>query len=109
MQLAKESVWLSQLDTFCRNRRSLFCRQGLPNQSFRFFHSTRVTALFILYGAAFAGDAGVAACVAGSGGGGGATWTVSPACDVSDGLSITLSCGERPAVTSTVSPKSRPS
>ena len=38
----------------------------------------------------------------------GATWTVSPVCNVSGGLSITLSWSERPAVTSTLSPKSRP-
>src|SRR5437588_9601838 len=38
-----------------------------------------------------------------------ANWTVSPFCNVSGGLSITLSCGPRPAVTSTLSPKSRPS
>src|SRR5882757_735040 len=39
----------------------------------------------------------------------GPTWTASPLCNVSGGLSITWSCGDRPAVTSTVSPKSRPS
>src|ERR1700732_885792 len=39
----------------------------------------------------------------------GPTWTASPFCNVSGGLSITGSCGDRPAVTSTVSPKSRPS
>src|ERR1700730_8080047 len=39
----------------------------------------------------------------------GPTWTASPLCNVSGALSITWSCGDRPAVTSTVSPKSRPS
>src|SRR5260370_42179798 len=39
----------------------------------------------------------------------GSTWTEAPLCNVSGGLSITGSCGDRPAVTSTVSPKSRPS
>src|SRR6202165_5994976 len=38
----------------------------------------------------------------------GPTWTASPLCNVSGGLSITLSCGDRTAVTSTGSPKSRP-
>jgi len=39
----------------------------------------------------------------------GPTWTASPLCSVSGGLSITWSCGDRPAVTSTASPKSSPS
>src|ERR1700730_15498139 len=38
-----------------------------------------------------------------------ASWTALPLCNASGGLSITRSCGDRPAVTSTLSPKSRPS
>jgi hypothetical protein len=39
----------------------------------------------------------------------GPTWTASQLCNVSGGLSITWSYADRPAVTSTVSPNSRPS
>src|ERR1700676_2362238 len=55
-------------------------------------------------------DGGAApACVGDGDGAAAANWTTSPFCKVSGGLSITRSCGARPAVTSTLSPKSRPS
>src|ERR1700682_2483837 len=54
------------------------------------------------------GEGGGAPACAGVGDGVAASCTVSPLCKVSGGLSITRSCGVRPAVTSTLSPKSRP-
>src|SRR5258708_15011517 len=60
--------------------------------------------------AACEGDAGAAACgVAGACGVAVATRTVSPAVRVSGGLSMMRSDGDRPAMTSTLSPRSRPS
>src|SRR3977135_2765385 len=55
------------------------------------------------------GGVGAPAWVEGDDGVATANCTASPFCRVSGGLSITRSEGERPAVTSTVSPKSRPS
>src|ERR1700688_3963910 len=55
------------------------------------------------------GGVGAPACVEVDGAVVVANWTVSPFCNVSGGLSITLSCGASPAVTSTLSPKSLPS
>src|SRR5712664_2600541 len=52
----------------------------------------------------FEGDAGAAACGVAT-----ATRTVSPAAKVSGGLLIIRSDRDRPAITSTLSPKSRPS
>src|SRR6266404_2948139 len=51
----------------------------------------------------------VAICCEGGDGVAAASCTASPLCNVSGGLSITRSDGERPALTSTLLPKSRPS
>src|SRR5882724_11424441 len=54
-------------------------------------------------------DAVEAVADAAAGGVAAATWTAAPALRVSGGLLMIRSDGERPAVTSTLSPKSRPS
>src|SRR5260370_12862079 len=59
--------------------------------------------------AACEGDAGAACGVAGARGVAVATRTVSPAVRVSGGLSMIRSDGDRPAMISTLSPRSRPS